>query len=302
MSNRDPVSVEWWSDCNVPVMKFNETGGSLSRTADLLIPTYWRTTNYIPFFKAEQILYLIQSDERLFFKDAFMVQQVKQTYEKRHMSLCIASWLATMMTEEFNNPAVYHVPNFIEEMFYSSGAFLPVKRRLGAIPKVIIEGPMDLSFKNVASTVQLFETYEVSVTLVTDRREDRMADLVDSYHTNITREAMRALYRENEFLVKLSDVESFCLPALEAMASGCAVIIKQPVGNIEFLEPEVNCIVVKNGQEAMEALEAMSRDRDRYNRIVNGGYTTADQYRYDRVKNTVASTYETILSLNAART
>ena len=302
MSNRDPVSVEWWSDCRVPVLKFNETGGSLSRTADLLILTYWSTANYIPFFKAEQVLYLIQSDERRFFKDAYMVQQVKQTYEKRYVSLCIASWLATMMTEEFKNPAVYHVPNFIEEMFYSNGAFLPVKRRLGAINKVIIEGPLDVFFKNVPSTVQLFETYEASVTLVTDRRQNRMASLVDSYHTNITREAMRALYRENEFLVKLSDVESFCLPALEAMASGCAVIIKQPVDKIEFLEPEVNCMVVKNGQEAVEALEALSQDHDRYNRIINGGYTTADQYRYDRVKNTVASTYETILSLNAART
>ena len=270
-------------------------GETVSFVADLLIVTFWSTTKYISFFEAQQVLYLIQSDERLFYDDPFMKKQVSQTYEQKLPALCIAPWLATMMKEEFNNALVRCVPNLIEDMFYDEGAFLPIKTSPSVARKVIIEGPTWPAFKNFAPTVRLFDNYAARLTLITDRHCDDLARRADSYHINASREMIRKLFLKNDFLVKLSDVESFCLPAIEAMASGCAVIIKQPAGDIEFLEPNENCIIVKNGEEAIEAIESLFYNHDLYSRIINGGFRTAARYQYSAVKETLLSTYEDLL-------
>ena len=60
----------------------------------------------------------------------------------------------------------------------------------------------------------------------------------------LDREAMARLLRHTDVFLDLSDYQAMGLTALEAMASGCAVVVPERGGATEFAEHEVNALVV----------------------------------------------------------
>ena len=76
--------------------------------------------------------------------------------------------------------------------------------------------------------------------------------------------------------VQTSVHEGFCLPALEAMAAGCAVVCTDAHGNVDFCHHEQNCLMPASerrsvvdalarllGDPALRASLGAHRDRDR---------------------------------------
>lgn len=70
---------------------------------------------------------------------------------------------------------------------------------------------------------------------------------VDGFETitNPPQEALATVYKRSKFFIKLSKSEGFCLPILEAMASGCVVITRDMGGN-DFCEYGINCLDADN--------------------------------------------------------
>src|SRR5581483_11831259 len=83
-----------------------------------------------------------------------------------------------------------------------------------------------------------------------------------------TEAEMAALYQACDVFVFPSRSEGFGLPALEALASGCALLSTDCGGVREFARPNENCLLIPPGDPAAlaEALLRLARDAAGYSR------------------------------------
>jgi glycosyltransferase involved in cell wall biosynthesis len=94
---------------------------------------------------------------------------------------------------------------------------------------------------------------------------------------------MARFYNRCDVFVFPSLAEGFGLPALEAMACGCAVITTDCGGVSTFARPEENCLMVPPGrpERLAEAMARLARDVELRARLAEGGVEMAK--RFDRV-------------------
>lgn len=96
-----------------------------------------------------------------------------------------------------------------------------------------------------------------------------------------------------EFLMRLATAEifvglpyqeeGFYLPALEAMANGCAVICADAIGNRDFCIPSQTCLQPRHDdpEDHVEAVEALAEDASLRERIRTAGIAMARGYSLD---------------------
>jgi glycosyltransferase involved in cell wall biosynthesis len=96
--------------------------------------------------------------------------------------------------------------------------------------------------------------------------------------------AMADFYRRCDVFVFPSLAEGFGLPALEAMACGCAVVTTACGGVDSFARPEVNCLMVRPGDPPAlgAAIERLARDRELRARLAREGLATAGHFDRER--------------------
>ena len=91
---------------------------------------------------------------------------------------------------------------------------------------------------------------------------------------------MAEVYKECDVLLKLSRVESFCYPAIEAMASGCLVITMKVDGGIDYLKDGWNSLILKEGSatEILSTLRRFECDISLVSKLRINGLSTARNY------------------------
>jgi glycosyltransferase involved in cell wall biosynthesis len=84
-------------------------------------------------------------------------------------------------------------------------------------------------------------------------------------------------------LVQTSRHEGFCLPALEAMAAGTALVCTDADGNRDFCQDGVNCLMPKAEPQAVRrAFEQVLTNAELRERLAAAGKQTAENHAWDR--------------------
>ncbi len=97
--------------------------------------------------------------------------------------------------------------------------------------------------------------------------------------TPVPRDAFLAgLARSRVAVLLPSPTEGFYLPALEAMALGCATVVPDCVGNRQYLRPGENALVPAHALEPILDAVACLRDRALAEKLVTGGGETAGHF------------------------
>ena len=92
------------------------------------------------------------------------------------------------------------------------------------------------------------------------------------------------LLRTATALLQTSVHEGFCLPVLEAMAAGAAVVCTDAHGNRDFCRDGENCLMPGRSPEAVAAaLRRVLEDRALRERLVAAGRATAEAYAWPRL-------------------
>jgi glycosyltransferase involved in cell wall biosynthesis len=82
--------------------------------------------------------------------------------------------------------------------------------------------------------------------------------------------------------VQTSTHEGFCLPPLEAMAAGAAVVCTDAHGNRDFCVDGVNCLIPEPTVESVSgALRRLLEDRELRERLGRAGRETAADYAWE---------------------
>lgn len=141
------------------------------------------------------------------------------------------------------------VPNGLNERFFKG---LPVTRDID----ILIEGNNEPN-KNIKEALAIASQVkgilpETRIIWLGRETDDRLG--VECI-TNPKQEDIPGIYQRAKVMIKLSKSEGFCLPIIEAMASGCLVVTTNMGGNDDWCIHERNCIMENYATEIIEHLK-----------------------------------------------
>jgi len=150
----------------------------------------------------------------------------------------------------------------------------------------LIEGN-DEPNKNINKAYELAKCISNNIAWLT--RENNFKYPVKVFE-NPPREEIPKIYQRAKVFIKLSNSEGFCLPALEAMASGCLVITKDMGGN-DFCLDGINCIKRDTWQnyKFIDKIKEFSKDKEV---LIKQGYETAKKYTIEKTVNKLLDTLQ----------
>ncbi len=94
---------------------------------------------------------------------------------------------------------------------------------------------------------------------------------------------VNALFNECTVFLQTSTHEGFCLPPLEAMAAGAAVVCTDAHGNRDFCVDGTNCLMPEQTVESVAgALRRLLRDAALRDRLGRAGLETAAEYAWEK--------------------
>lgn len=162
------------------------------------------------------------------------------------------------------------VPNGVADRFFAWG-------KPDRDIDVLVEGSNEPN-KNMEQAIA--EARKIGGKIVWLGRETKPVEGVETI-TNPAQELIPGIYKRSKSFIKLSKSEGFCLPVLEAMASGCLVYTKDMGGN-DFCEYGYNCLHIDDIETPID---------DEYREeIIRNAEETAQGFRYDTSTSMLLST------------
>ena len=248
---------------------------------DILVATGWSTAYTVQKLPVSRRVYLVQSDESRFFpEDDKNVSLALQTYEMDFEFVTVARWLQNWLKNTFNKDSIY-VPNGINEnIFYQVKPLVDKGKRM----RVLIEGPINIPFKGVKDAFAVVAGLNCEVWCVSSLGEPDPEWQCDRFFYQVPFNEMKDIYSSCDVLLKMSRVESFCLPPLEMMACGGTAVIGEVTGIDEYAVNKYNSIIVEQGdiQGAREALIQLIDDKELREQLAANGKITAEKFRWDK--------------------
>lgn len=247
---------------------------------DVAVISWWETAYKVPTVNASSYLYFCQSIESRFYPDTHTTTKLKvdATYTLPVGFITEAGWIKNYLSEKFNH-SVELVRNGIQkESFRQDGPSIS-PREPGKL-RVLIEGPLGISFKNVEKTIELCkksladEIWLLTSSPITSfKNVNKVFSKVPIYQTP-------AIYRSCDVIVKLSLVEGMFGPPLEMFHCGGTAIVYNITGHDEYILNNVNALVLNTHDEdgVVNAVNKLKTDRQLLQRLKDNAITTANHW------------------------
>ncbi|PKM50476.1 MAG: hypothetical protein CVV02_11085 [Firmicutes bacterium HGW-Firmicutes-7] len=162
---------------------------------------------------------------------------------------------------------------------------------------LLIMGREDVVFKGIEEVVAVFNglkelNKELKLYWITPYPPSKSFEcIISKVIINPSQNQISQLFKGATFYISASYYESFSLPVLEAMASGCPVISADNEGVKEYGIDRYNLLLYEKGNlqdMAKNMLELMKNDRLRDN-LVKNGFLTVEKYNW---KDSIEKLYE----------
>lgn len=279
-------SIDWFPNLLAPVISIKEVPQNL----DIVVATYWTTAYTIDNIPAKKKYYFVQSDESKFFeKDSREAKAARETYQKSHSIITMATWLQNWLEKEFQRDSFY-VPNGVDlKVMYNTSPLVKKNNKL----RVLLEGPIDVPFKGMEEAFKVVEDLDCEVWCISTAGKPDPKWKCDKFFENVPMANMKQIYSSCDVLLKMSKVESFCLPALEMMACGGTCVINRFTGIDEFVVDNYNALVVDLGdiEGAKNAIQSLIDDTELRERLKKNALETAQKWSWERTIDNLEKIY-----------
>jgi GT2 family glycosyltransferase len=271
-----------WFDLRVPVRGFEdytELVAALAPLEALKIATWWNTAT--PVWVASVVsgipVYFVQDIETSYYPDApYVRDSVLASYRNEFAYMTISNWNRERLAELGQTAALippgidlgtFHERSEIirrEDMLLAVGRSHPLKNL-----------PLTLeAWRGLSGPRPELRMFGIEPELATE------AGIV--YETSPSDQRVGELMCEAAVFVQTSTHEGFCLPALEAMACGAAVVCTDAHGNRDFCVDGHNCLVPDANPDSVRgAIERLFGDPGLRERLGRAGVATAAEYAWE---------------------
>jgi GT2 family glycosyltransferase len=272
-----------WFDLQVPVHSFefyDELMEQLAPINAIKVATWWNTA--MPVWRSSVTkgipVYFVQDIETSYYPDDESVRHaVIDSYRPEFRYMTISGWNRERL-QELGLDSVLIPPGIDLECFRPREE---VKRRSDMVLALGRTNPL----KNLPLTVEAWRAlphprpelcmFGIEPELATDEGMRYVCSPSD--------EQVGELFSEATVFIQTSTHEGFCLPALESMAAGGAVVCTDAHGNRDFCEDGSNCLMPEAERDAVSAaLAKLLADGELRERVGRAGIDTAARYAWER--------------------
>jgi GT2 family glycosyltransferase len=290
-----------WFDLRAPVRSFDsfdELAEALEPLRAIKVATWWATGPAVWLASVRNGIpaYFVQDIETSYYPDRpDFAYRVVDTYRHEFRYLTISEWNRERLAE-YGVPARLVPPGVNLDEFRERDDVARHDRRLLVIGR-------DNPLKNLALTMAAYDL------LGPDKPEMQMFGVEPQvgerygvpYATSPPDDGVVELFNEAAVFVQTSVHEGFCLPPLEAMATGCAVVCTDAHGNRDFCRDGENCLMPEATPEAVAAAIRRLLDDDALRtRVVAEGRRTAAVYAWDKRTDELEAALEAIATRASA--
>lgn len=283
MSKNDFLDLRHSNRCWHPAIKelhFIHIDEAASLKFDIAIFSWWATVFSLEKINAASYLYFIQSIESRFYEkyDTFMHDLVHRTYKIGLPVITEATWIKHFLETRFQNRCELVKNGILKSIYTIEGEALEPKslRQL----RVLVEGPVDVAFKNVEKTVALCQIANVGeIWLLTSSAVQHYPG-VNRVFSQVPIEQVPSIYRSCDVIVKLSYVEGMFGPPLEMFHCGGTAIVYDVTGHDEYIVHDSNGLVARTDDEqaVVNYLRLLHQDRNALSRLQAGAMETAKNW------------------------
>ena len=217
---------------------------------DVAIATFWITCFDLWKVNSANYVFFVQSIESRFYpaSDRMLRNVIDAMYDLPWGFITEAKWIERYL-QQLHQQVAAVVPNGIDkELFCCDGPALS-PRRPGKL-RVLVEGAIDVEFKNVPTAIRLARQAEADEIWLLTPSDVRSYPRVDRVLSRIPQESTPLVYRSCDLVLKLSLVEGMFGPPLEMFHCGGTCIVFNVTGHDEYIEHGRNGIVVSTADEA----------------------------------------------------
>ncbi|MEG1597743.1 MAG: glycosyltransferase [Bacilli bacterium] len=244
---------------------------------DIAIATWWRTIYELQNVKAKDYFYFVQSIESKFYDNT--EKEIKwlcdATYTINLKVITEATWIKDYLKLNYNIDA-FLVHNGIRKDIYKSDGEVYEKNGF----RVLIEGPVNVFFKNVPKTIELAKKSKAKEIWLLTSSDISVYPGVDKVFSKVPIEECAKIYRSCDLLVKLSYVEGMFGPPLEIFHCGGTAITYDVTGYDEYIVDNSNALVVKTDDEecVIESINKLIDNKKLFNKLKDGARETASNW------------------------
>ncbi len=247
---------------------------------DIVIATFWRTVYALPQFDANHYAYFVQSIESKFYpeEDPYVIRWVDSTYSFCLKTITEAFWIKSYLEENYKN-SPFLVKNGIRKDLYTTSGTAIAPRQKGKL-RVLVEGPLDINFKNVAKTLKLCKDSDADEVWLLTSTITQDTDLADRVFSKVSIDRVPEIYRSCDVIVKLSYVEGMFGPPLEMFHCGGTAIVYNVTGHEEYIIDKNNALVIDKDDEVgvISAINHLKHTPDYLELLKQNAIATASKW------------------------
>lgn len=247
---------------------------------DLVIATWWRTVFYLNKINAKKYAFFVQSIESRFYPEDEVTLRtlVDLTYSLHVNFITEATWIKEYLKEHFDQDALL-VRNGISKAYFND-EIKPKVPRASEKLRVLVEGPLNVSFKNTELAVELCRQSRADEVWFVTSTEIGAYPNVDRLFSRVPISEIGSIYASCDVLVKLSTVEGMFGPPLEIYHTGGTSISYDVTGYDEYIEHNVNGLVSfsRQNQEIIEFINRLKDNPDELAQLKANALATAEKW------------------------
>ncbi len=247
---------------------------------DVVISTWWRLVYEAYRLEGRHYLYFVQSVESKFYvpEEKPIRQLAEATYLLPMQMITEASWIKDYLKEHYCKEALL-VHNGIRKDLYTPDGECYAPRERGKL-RVLVEGPVDVDFKNIPKTVGLCMASEADEVWLMTASKISSYKGVGRVFSRVPITETPKIYRSCDVIVKLSYVEGMFGPPLEMFHCGGTAITYDVTGHEEYIVHGENALVAPtdDDEKVIAYINRLKQEPDFLEKLKQGARKTAGQW------------------------
>ena len=270
----DPKEYSWHTSAHL--LKWVTYNDIVDEEFDIAIATWWRTVYETYRINAKHYVYFVQSIESRFYPENEIGLKIlaEMTYMLGMKVITEATWIKEYLDKYGVDSYLVH-NGIRKDIFTLNGETFKKSKGL----RVLVEGPVDVEFKNVPKTIKLVNESEADEVWLLTSSDVKEYPGVDKVFSQVPPKDCAKIYRSCDVIVKLSYIEGMFGPPLEMFHCGGTSIVYDVTGHDEYIVHEKNGLVAKtdDDQKVIEYINNL-KDEKYLNKLKKEAIKTAKNW------------------------